>query len=733
MKKTKNSENKNTKTDKNKIINPSAIKKQYLNQYSYNPNFSNWEPNEKIIALNNRYGFLGILNSGFKSEGENTLEISIPEDYDLIIKEENGFSIFFWLILNKQQNYLTRYIIKKGSSIDELTPTIGLLQNNSNLFIKITSSNQRIETLISNKKLYPNKIYSICFSVNFDNEEEITEMILYIDGILDSQISIPGIPNFNNGNFFLGKPDITTHGFNGIISEIMLCPRNLEEREINEIYNECINYFYQNQGESFQTAIIFENKFQRGVLLEKYIKYTGSKPFIIDNLSLSNFELKEIVKKYDEDERNNDLENNVNNNIDDPNQVKLMENMDFMLSNNDEFIVIKKFYLNSKIINTILFLCNRGDDLMEIKRVIDVFEILSENLLFNIDYNFIYRLCKNLNCISNDNKYYFSLSIFFHNLKQIHDIYFPDENINQPIIYENEPEEPIKQYENLLMSTQGFKNIIDENEMDNQNFKSCKIKNIYQKKEKINNNNNKNSQEGFYITSKVENDNNTINIIRPESAQISIKNNQNEKKLENKITENENENIYTETKENIEKNKIEEKNEYSPEYPKNWSEGNFEVIINHCYNCHQHKMTTRHLEFQFIDKFNEIGEAIKIQFPNCIIYGNYENLEYFGQFDIYLRGIGPFFDNLGRFFIFKKQKYGRFPKINEVLDKLITLSIIYGGSVNMESAQKQFLKDNFYKKSKFFHDLPANYSEKCLEAMNEFIYDREKKDKKKIK
>ena len=144
-------------------------------------------------------------------------------------------------------------------------------------------------------------------------------------------------------------------------------------------------------------------------------------------------------------------------------------------------------------------------------------------------------------------------------------------------------------------------------------------------------------------------------------------------------------------------------------------------------------MTTRHLEFQFIDKFNEIGEAIKIQFPNCIIYGNYENLEYFGQFDIYLRGIGPFFDNLGRFFIFKKQKYGRFPKINEVLDKLITLSIIYGGSVNMESAQKQFLKDNFYKKSKFFHDLPANYSEKCLEAMNEFIYDREKKDKKKIK
>ena len=413
MKKTKNLQNKTSKSKKTKTLNPTAIKKQYLQQYSSNPNFSNWEPNEKIIALNNRYGFLGILNSGFNSEGENTLEISIPEDYDLIIKEENGFSIFFWLILNKQQNYLTRYIFKKGSSIDELTPTFGLLQNNSNLFIKITSSNQRIETLISNKKLNPNKIYSICFSVNFDDEEEITEMTLYIDGILDSQNSIPGIPNFNNGNIFLGKPDVTTHGFNGIISEIMLCPRNLEEREINEIYNECINYFYQSQGESFQTAIVFENKFQRGVLLEKYIKCTGSKPFAIDNLSLSNFELKEIVKKFDEEERINDLENNVNNNIDDPNQVKLIENMDFMLSNNDEFIVVKKFYLNSKIINTIFYLCNRGDDIMKIKRVVDIFEILSENLLFNIDYNFIYRLCTNLNCISNDNKNYFSISIFF--------------------------------------------------------------------------------------------------------------------------------------------------------------------------------------------------------------------------------------------------------------------------------------------------------------------------------
>ena len=51
---------------------------------------------------------------------------------------------------------------------------------------------------------------------------------------------------------------------------------------------------------------------------------------------------------------------------------------------------------------------------MEIKRVIDVFEILSENLLFNIDDDFMFRLCKNLNSISIEDKNFFSLSIFLH-------------------------------------------------------------------------------------------------------------------------------------------------------------------------------------------------------------------------------------------------------------------------------------------------------------------------------
>lgn len=86
--------------------------------------------------------------------------------------------------------------------------------------------------------------------------------------------------------------------------------------------------------------------------------------------------------------------------------------MNIMLSNNDEFILVKKLYLNAKTIYTVLFLCSDGEDFIEVKRVIDIFEILSENLLFNIDYDFMYRLCNNLSSISNEDKNFFNECFF---------------------------------------------------------------------------------------------------------------------------------------------------------------------------------------------------------------------------------------------------------------------------------------------------------------------------------
>ena len=80
--------------------------------------------------------------------------------------------------------------------------------------------------------------------------------------------------------------------------------------------------------------------------------------------------------------------------------------------------------------------------------------------------------------------------------------------------------------------------------------------------------------------------------------------------LEREKKENENnEKDLTKTKEPIDSKGKQELKKYSfdPQFPKNWNQGQIEVVINHCCNCNQHRNTTKHWEYQFIDKFNEIG------------------------------------------------------------------------------------------------------------------------------
>ena len=66
---------------------------------------------------------------------------------------------------------------------------------------------------------------------------------------------------------------------------------------------------------------------------------------------------------------------------------------------------------------------------------------------------------------------------------------------------------------------------------------------------------------------------------------------------------------------------------FDPKIPEDWTNGNFELVINHCHDCDKHKNTTRHYEYQFVDKFNEIGEAVKEKFPNSTIIGNLDEQE----------------------------------------------------------------------------------------------------------
>lgn len=109
-------------------------------------------------------------------------------------------------------------------------------------------------------------------------------------------------------------------------------------------------------------------------------------------------------------------------------------------------------------------------------------------------------------------------------------------------------------------------------------------------------------------------------------------------------------------------------------------------------------------------------------FPNIKIVGNIEKPEYFGCFDVFLRGVGPRLDERGRYFLFRKNITKRFPIAREIGDKLITMVMLYGSSINMEAAQTQYIKafkEFFSRPYKKLHDFPHSLSEEGEKAKEE--------------
>lgn len=125
-----------------------------------------------------------------------------------------------------------------------------------------------------------------------------------------------------------------------------------------------------------------------------------------------------------------------------------------------------------------------------------------------------------------------------------------------------------------------------------------------------------------------------------------------------------------------------------------------------------------------MDKFNEIAENVKNVFPNVKVIGNYGKPEYYGCFDVYLRGVGPSVDEKIRYFIYRKINTKRFPTKYEIIDRLIALALLYGSSINMQAAQIQYLKaykDDFNSKPfKKIHEHPITYSEDAEKEKQEY-------------
>ena len=832
-------------------------------------------PSNPIKAELNSNGFIEVLSGAIKSTGIESLESSIPKEADLSIKQNEGFSFFVWLYIlkktskkkgqieeekEKSETKNIYYIFRKGSSVDEFTPTLGITDNCKHLIIEFSTSTIKKAFLLANKIMEQNHLYSIGVSFQINYNENYTQVSLYIDGKLDTQSKISGEPLHNQGNVFFGKIDYSSKGFKGIVADLMIIPSILDENDMTKAHKDGLKNLFDSNGEKINMKSIFEDIFKRKRLINKYAFYTNKTKYEIENLCLSNSKMLEVVKNYDEEENKND-----NRQMPIPinkKHEKMVDEMKKFLKIEDNRILCNKIDLNNQLIYTCFYLANNGEDLLEIERILNIFETLKEVLLFEVKKDFIVPLAKILGAFLEEEKTkYIKIKKFFINLQKSLDEFEQKEReeeaenskyekkygkkkidfLNFKKIREQEnlrfnyllrrkkdmkynPLPPIKtkgfgncivQHENLLLKTQNLMDCIElEKEQNLKNYHSMfRIKDLYDIPKNlpgedstfpnvkiihnenssmsssfitVKNHNNKSKisfstqdeQQKLLLTPHNDNSNsnNTINsfiknndnnreaktnkkkikklnindeeietnskihemllgllnsksdIIKspelgsntgPEKAELiekdilkqreEIRKRKEElekKRLEKEILKNKKEEVYDQPQ---------KKNHYpfDPKFPDNWCNGNFQLIINHCYDCDKHYNSTRHYEYQFVDKFNEIGEAVKSKFPNSTIIGNLDEQEYYGNFDVYLINTGLPSEEKNKYFIYKKKIKKKFPSINEILDKLICLTIMYGSSLNVEKAQLDPFKPDELVKLKITHEYPAELSEKA--------------------
>jgi len=139
-------------------------------------------------AAYNRYGFVVCLHGGFSCSEIKRLERVLPTDTDLSLSQNKGFSLSAWVVINANSNGVHRLILKKGGEMDEITPSIGLLPNGENFFVKILTSKHKIESLFSSKTIEQNRLYNLITTFSIDHNNSLTEMSMYIDGLLDSEV-----------------------------------------------------------------------------------------------------------------------------------------------------------------------------------------------------------------------------------------------------------------------------------------------------------------------------------------------------------------------------------------------------------------------------------------------------------------------------------------------------------------------------------------------------------------
>ena len=841
----------------------SSVLQLELNKFISNRNNQIIMPSTPIQAKYNTNGFVEVLNGAIECSGKESLESVIPKGADLSIKQNNGFSFFVWLYLFKKKKKKKQngkkieeeeeekkldtniyYIFRKGPSIDEFTPSLCLTNHQNNLIIEFSTSSIKKVSILANKTIERNHLYSIGVSFEINYGDSSTEVNVYIDGTLDTQSKVSGEPIHNQGNVIFGKIDYSSLGFKGIVADLMIMPSVLNENDINYAHYEGLKNLSDTNGENLNMNLVFNEILKKKRLINKYAFYTNKTTYEIENLCLSNSKMLEVVKNYDQEERDNDTRRP-------PPHVnylheKMINRMKEFLQDEDNRILCNKIDMNSQLINTCFYLANQGEDNLEIERVLIIFETLQEVLLFSVTEEFLVQLAKILYAYldSGENEKYLKTKRFFINLQESLNVFEKNEIEEEAEIakYEKKkkskkidiknfnfnyllrrkkdskfnPLPPIKtrgfgncvtEHENLLLKTQNLRDCIESNQEKNlRNFHSMfRIKDLYEIPKNLPGEDStfpsvkliksENSSTSSYISHRYNNNESKISFSPKEEKQTNTNNNnsknsslnsineENPQKNNNKIKEDNMNDKEIETKtlirnmlldilneeenkvksseigsnnepkkaeltekdiirqreeikkreEELENKRLEEERlrnkkeepvaeapkaihyPFDPKIPEDWTSGSFELVINHCYDCHKHKNTTRHYEFKFIDKFNEIGDAVKSKFPNSIIIGNLDNQQSYGNFDVYLRNTGLPSKEIGKYPLYSKYFTRKFPAVNEILDRLITLVIMYGSSLNVEKAQVDPFKPDSLTplRLNITHEHPAEMSEQA--------------------
>lgn len=790
----------------------SRVLQLQVDKYVSNRNNQIIQIQSKRAAKVNKNGFIEVLQGAIKSTDKETLEIEMPKDVDLSIKQNGGFAVFLWLhtlkppkkIINKdnkdsKNKNLNYYIFRKGGTVDQFTPSLALANEQKNLIIELSTSKSKKETIFANKIIEENHLYSIGISFSINYQENFTEISLYIDGKLDTQTSIPGEPIHNQGSVYFGKPDSSTHGFKGTVAEVVMMASTISESEVCLAHESGLKNLNDTDGKELKMVPVFGDVFKRKKLIEKYAIYTQKPMYEIENLQLSNAKMAEIVKNYDS---TLDLDD------DSPNQIiphnykeqNMLDNMRNFLYNTDNRIICNKIDSNGQLINTCIALSNKDKPLIKISRVIKILDTLNISLLLSVDERFLVELADILNALYSVKKpvgkmfvytHYLKIHEFFLNLQYVLN-YIEDEerrneeeaakyvknkkdlknlyggihrkNKNDDVIPQSEDKKEnfcscIPQHENLLLNTQNVKNSIDiEQERNLPEYKTTFIiKTLYEKPKnlpgddpefpgveilpfeeeeedeeddelKANVMSDKRKKDIFNIHNFVQGifDENDDKIITPElgrinndtkgqQAQESIRqqreNIQKRKEAEEAAKNRENEPKEQEQHHETEREQEVKSYSFEPKIPENWNLGTFELIINHCYDCHLHQRTTRkHYEYTFVEKFKLIGKEVKKMFPNAIIIGNLDKQEYLSNFDVYLRHTGLPTAVDGKYYVYRKSETLKFPTVYDITDKLVCLALMYGTSMNVEKSQLIDIR-NDPRRLKITHDLDYELSD----------------------